>query len=71
FDKLWMIKGQIEDSLGNTVKAREIYNQAVKSCPKSVTLWILLTDPQTVILPSELRIRASASVPLGQSKPLE
>ncbi|WP_336780158.1 LacI family DNA-binding transcriptional regulator [Paenibacillus illinoisensis] len=28
------------------------------------------TDPQTVILPSELRIRASASVPLGQSKPL-
>ncbi|KAI8988629.1 PRP1 splicing factor, N-terminal-domain-containing protein [Mycotypha africana] len=43
FDKLWMIKGQIEvESAGDLVKARETYNKAVKSCPKSVTLWILL-----------------------------
>ncbi|KAG1083059.1 hypothetical protein G6F42_022351 [Rhizopus arrhizus] len=42
FDKLWMIKGQIEESQGNLPKAREVYNKAVKSCPKSVTLWILL-----------------------------
>lgn len=43
FDKLWMIKSQIEDmDLSNQAKARETLNKAVKACPKSVTLWILL-----------------------------
>jgi pre-mRNA-processing factor 6 len=38
-----MIKSQIEDmDLNNQAKARETLNKAVKACPKSVTLWILL-----------------------------
>ncbi|KAF7724034.1 hypothetical protein EC973_001441 [Apophysomyces ossiformis] len=43
FDKFWMIKGQVEDeALNQPTKARETYNKAVKTCPKSITLWILL-----------------------------
>ncbi|KAI7853184.1 PRP1 splicing factor, N-terminal-domain-containing protein [Circinella umbellata] len=43
FDKLWAIKGQIMDeALNKTNEAREIYNKAVKNCPKSIILWILL-----------------------------
>ncbi|KAI7882461.1 hypothetical protein K492DRAFT_206195 [Lichtheimia hyalospora FSU 10163] len=43
FDKLWAIKGQVEDeALNNSSKARETYNKAVKNCPKSTLLWILL-----------------------------
>ncbi|KAI9494764.1 PRP1 splicing factor, N-terminal-domain-containing protein [Zychaea mexicana] len=43
FDKLWAIKGQIQDeALGKTSEARETYNKAVKNCPKSIILWILL-----------------------------
>jgi pre-mRNA-processing factor 6 len=42
FDKLWMIKGQIEsDDLKDLAKARETYAKAVKACPKSIPLWIL------------------------------
>ncbi|KAI7872015.1 PRP1 splicing factor, N-terminal-domain-containing protein [Spinellus fusiger] len=45
FDKFWMIKGQVEDSaLEQPSKARETFTSAVKSCPKSVTLWILLAQ---------------------------
>ncbi|KAI8097326.1 PRP1 splicing factor, N-terminal-domain-containing protein [Halteromyces radiatus] len=45
FDKLWMIKGQVENTdLGNTTAARETYNKAVKHCPKSVPLWIQLAQ---------------------------
>ncbi|KAI9028238.1 PRP1 splicing factor, N-terminal-domain-containing protein [Phycomyces nitens] len=45
FDKFWMIKGQVEDTaLGQPAKARETYNKAVKSCPKSITLWVLLAQ---------------------------
>ncbi|KAI9322825.1 PRP1 splicing factor, N-terminal-domain-containing protein [Dichotomocladium elegans] len=43
FDKLWAIKGQVEDeALGQPNMARETYNKAVKNCPKSTLLWILL-----------------------------
>jgi pre-mRNA-processing factor 6 len=42
FDKLWMIKGQIEaDEWNNSFAARETYAKALKSCPNSSTLWIL------------------------------
>lgn len=42
FDKLWMIKGQIEsDDVSDLNKARETYAKAVKACPKSIPLWIL------------------------------
>ncbi|KAI9004399.1 PRP1 splicing factor, N-terminal-domain-containing protein [Hyaloraphidium curvatum] len=42
FDKLWMIKGQIEsDDLGDLNRGRETYARAVKACPKSIPLWIL------------------------------
>ncbi|KAF9320561.1 hypothetical protein BG003_005744, partial [Podila horticola] len=40
-DKLWMIKGQILVDRGDNQKARENYIKALKSCPKSVPLWIL------------------------------
>lgn len=47
FDKLWAIKGQVEgDDLGNQGKARETYNKAVKSCPKSIMLWSLLAKTE-------------------------
>ncbi|KAI9303749.1 PRP1 splicing factor, N-terminal-domain-containing protein [Cunninghamella echinulata] len=43
FDKLWMIKGQVENTfLNDPTKARETYNKAVKLCSKSVPLWIQL-----------------------------
>ena len=41
FDKLHMIRGQIYDSKGEIVKARNAYAQGCKSCPKSIPLWIL------------------------------
>ncbi|KAF8930966.1 hypothetical protein BGZ52_000268 [Haplosporangium bisporale] len=40
-DKLWMIRGQILVDRGDNQKARENYVKALKSCPKSVPLWIL------------------------------
>lgn len=40
-DKLWMIRGQILIDRGDNQKARENYVKALKSCPKSVPLWIL------------------------------
>ncbi|KAI8148081.1 PRP1 splicing factor, N-terminal-domain-containing protein [Fennellomyces sp. T-0311] len=43
FDKLWAIKGQVQDeALNNSNDARATYNKAVKNCPKSILLWILL-----------------------------
>ncbi|KAI8344399.1 PRP1 splicing factor, N-terminal-domain-containing protein [Chlamydoabsidia padenii] len=45
FDKLWMIKGQVENlDLDKTTAARETYNKAVKHCPKSIPLWIQLAQ---------------------------
>jgi pre-mRNA-processing factor 6 len=41
YDKLYMIKGQILQSLGNTSGARETYALGVKKCPNSVPLWIM------------------------------
>jgi len=41
FDKLYMIKGQINEDLGNVAEARATYAKGVKACSKSVTLWIL------------------------------
>jgi pre-mRNA-processing factor 6 len=41
FDKLHMIRGQIHDSRGDTVAARQAYALGCKSCPKSIPLWIL------------------------------
>ncbi|RCH94086.1 Pre-mRNA-processing factor 6 [Rhizopus azygosporus] len=63
FDKLWMIKGQLEDTQGNTTKARETYNQAVKNCPKSVTLWILLA-----LLEEKLKMVTKARASLEKAR---
>ncbi|RUS26071.1 PRP1 splicing factor, N-terminal-domain-containing protein [Jimgerdemannia flammicorona] len=42
FDKLWMIKGQIEETEEKNIpKARETYSKGLKNCPKSINLWIL------------------------------
>ena len=41
FDKLHLIRGQIFDSKGETISARNAYAQGCKSCPKSIPLWIL------------------------------
>ncbi|KAL3184787.1 hypothetical protein MRX96_005887 [Rhipicephalus microplus] len=50
FPKLWMMKGQIEQSQGQTDLARNTYNQGYhvfscssKKCPTSVPLWLLLS----------------------------
>lgn len=43
FPKLWMMKGQIEQSQGQTDLARSTYNQGLKKCPTSVPLWLLLS----------------------------
>ncbi|TPX46979.1 hypothetical protein SeMB42_g03012 [Synchytrium endobioticum] len=40
--KLWMMRGQVEeDENGNLAAAREFYAKGVKSCSKSIPLWIL------------------------------
>ncbi|KAJ3223282.1 hypothetical protein HK099_001323 [Clydaea vesicula] len=42
FEKLWMIKGQIQDiELNDLASARQTYANAVKQCPRCITLWIL------------------------------
>lgn len=41
FDKLYMIKGQIHESLSQIPQAREAYAKGVKACPHSIPLWIL------------------------------
>ncbi|KAI9203430.1 PRP1 splicing factor, N-terminal-domain-containing protein [Polychytrium aggregatum] len=42
YAKLWMIKGQIQSGeLGDAKAAQETYLKATKTCPKSVSLWIL------------------------------
>ncbi|PHH91661.1 hypothetical protein CDD83_10814 [Cordyceps sp. RAO-2017] len=40
--KLWMLKGQIYEDLGQTAQARQAYAAGVKAVPKSVPLWLLL-----------------------------
>ncbi|PHH53974.1 Pre-mRNA-splicing factor prp1 [Ceratocystis fimbriata CBS 114723] len=39
--KLWMLKGQIYESMGMMPQAREAYSTGVKSVPKAVPLWLL------------------------------
>ncbi|KAI1483063.1 hypothetical protein K445DRAFT_321100 [Daldinia sp. EC12] len=39
--KLWMMKGQIYEDLGQPLQAREAYSTGVKAVPKSVPLWLL------------------------------
>jgi len=41
FDKLYMIKGQIQIGQSNISGARETYAAGTKKCPQSVPLWIL------------------------------
>jgi pre-mRNA-processing factor 6 len=44
-DKLWMMKGQLEQySLKNVDKARSTYTEGTKACPSSIPLWTLLAD---------------------------
>ena len=40
-DKLWMMKGQIYESLNKLPQAREAYGTGTRACPKSVALWLL------------------------------
>jgi pre-mRNA-processing factor 6 len=40
-DKLYMIKGQILDSLGNVSGAREAYAAGTRKVPTSIPLWLL------------------------------
>ena len=39
--KLWMLKGQIYESLSKLAQAREAFNTGTRACPKSVPLWLL------------------------------
>ena len=39
--KLWMMRGQLHDELGEADKAREAYQEGTKKCPACVHLWIL------------------------------
>lgn len=39
--KLWMMKGQIYESLSKLPQAREAYTTGTRACPKSVPLWLL------------------------------
>ncbi|KAI9788928.1 MAG: hypothetical protein M1816_006493 [Peltula sp. TS41687] len=39
--KLWMMKGQIYESLNKFPQAREAYGTSTRACPKSVPLWLL------------------------------
>ncbi|KAI1806771.1 pre-mRNA splicing factor [Daldinia bambusicola] len=39
--KLWMMKGQIYEDIGQQLQAREAYSTGVKAVPKSVPLWLL------------------------------
>lgn len=41
FDKLYMIKGQILESLNDNSGAREAYATGTKKCPNSIPLWIM------------------------------
>lgn len=41
FDKLWMMKGQIEEQENEIENARLTYAQGLKKCPNSIPLWIL------------------------------
>ncbi|XP_043945818.1 pre-mRNA-processing factor 6 [Protopterus annectens] len=43
FPKLWMMKGQIEEQMGQPDLARDAYNQGLKKCPHSIPLWLLLS----------------------------
>ncbi|CAG7718069.1 unnamed protein product [Allacma fusca] len=42
--KLWMMKGQINDQLGKSDLARDIYAEGVKKCMDSIALWILYAN---------------------------
>lgn len=41
YDKLHMMKGQINEDRSNIPAAREAYSKGVKACPKSIPLWLL------------------------------
>nr|CAB3265193.1 pre-mRNA-processing factor 6 [Phallusia mammillata] len=43
FAKLWMMKGQIADQLGDVAKAREAYTAGLSKCTRAIPLWILLS----------------------------
>merc|ERR1719225_1387795 len=43
-EKLWMMKAQLELSLGKKDKVRETYSSAVKKCPNCVPLWCLMAE---------------------------
>jgi len=42
FAKLWMMRGQILESLGRDSEAKDVYNQGVKRCTQAVPMWRLL-----------------------------
>uniref|UniRef100_A0A336MK64 Pre-mRNA-processing factor 6 n=1 Tax=Culicoides sonorensis TaxID=179676 RepID=A0A336MK64_CULSO len=44
FDKLWMMKGQIEIQEKKYEKALDTFNNGLKKCPSSIPLWLLLAD---------------------------
>ena len=41
FDKFYMIKGQIDESKGQVVPARDAFEKGRKACSRSAPLWIL------------------------------
>lgn len=43
-DKLWMMKGQLQVTLGQTAEARDTYTSATKTCKDSIPLWLLLAN---------------------------
>lgn len=42
--KLWMMKGQIYEEDKRISQAREAYISGTKACPKSISLWLLLSQ---------------------------
>ncbi len=42
FDKLYLMRGQLEERAGNRVAAKVAYNQGQKRCPSSAPLWTSL-----------------------------
>uniref|UniRef100_F7BJA3 Pre-mRNA-processing factor 6 n=1 Tax=Ciona intestinalis TaxID=7719 RepID=F7BJA3_CIOIN len=43
FAKLWMMKGQIFEQVGEIQSAREAYTAGLGKCPRAIPLWILLS----------------------------
>jgi len=43
FAKLWMMKGQIAEQLGNVEAARDAYTSGLGKCTKAIPLWLLLS----------------------------